>query len=98
LGISYSVYCYKGITSVTQILEILVTFGFLFGTYLLAKKNPLGWALFALMSTSTGTLMFMNDKKLLAVQQGLCLIVAIGGLIKGRHRIIIKQENIGKIK
>jgi hypothetical protein len=70
----------------------LVTFGFLFGTYLLAKNNPLGWALFALMSTSTGTLMFINDKKLLAVQQGLCLIVAIGSLIKSRHRIAIKQD------
>jgi hypothetical protein len=91
LGASYSIYYYKGITSFTQILEILVTFGFLFGTYLLAKKNPLGWALFALMSISTGTLMFLNEKILLAVQQGLCLIVAICSLIKGRHGIDFRR-------
>jgi hypothetical protein len=87
LGISYSIYCYKGITSVTQILEIIVTFGFLSGTYLLAKKNPSGWAFYALMSTSTATLMFMNGKILLAVEQVLCVIVSIVSLIKGKQRM-----------
>jgi hypothetical protein len=82
LGISYSIYYFHGITTFSQILEILVTFGFLLGSYLLAKNNPAGWLLFALMCISMGILMLLQDKTLLVIQQGISLIVVIGGYIK----------------
>jgi len=94
LGASYSVYCFKGITSITQILEILVTFGFLLGTYLLAKKNYLGWVLFAVMILSMGTLMFIDNKMLLVLQQAISLVVVIYGFIKGRKRSKIMQKTL----
>jgi len=82
VGVSYSVYYFHGITTFSQVLEILVTFGFLLGSYLLAKNNPNGWLLFALMCTCMGTLMLIQDKPLLAFQQGISLIVIIVGYIK----------------
>ena len=86
LGASYSIYSFRGITSISQILEILVTIGFLLGAYLLAKKNYLGWLLFALMIISMGALMFIDDRILLVLQQAISLIVVIYGFVKGRKR------------
>jgi hypothetical protein len=82
LGISYSIYYFHGITTFSQILEIFVTFGFLLGSYLLAKNNPIGWLLFALMCICMGILMLLQDKILLVFQQGISLIVVIVGYIK----------------
>ena len=82
LGTFYSIYYFHGITTFSQILEILITFGFLLGSYLLAKKNPVGWLLFALMCTSMGTLMLIQDKLLLVFQQGVSLLVVITGYIR----------------
>jgi len=91
LGTIYSVYYFHGITAFSQILEIIITFGFLLGTYLLAKKNPVGWLLFALMCTCMGILMFIQDKTLLVFQQGISLIVVIAGYIRA-----IKKQNPAK--
>ena len=82
LGTIYSIYYFHGITAFSQILEILITFGFLLGSYLLAKKNPVGWLLFALMCTCMGILMFIQGKTLLVFQQGISLIVVIVGYIR----------------
>jgi flagellar motor component MotA len=73
-------------------LEIFVTFGFLLGSYLLAKNNPIGWLLFALMCMCMGILMLLQDKTLLVFQQGISLIVVIVGYIKA----IKKQNHIRK--
>jgi hypothetical protein len=81
-GISYSIYYFHGITTFSQILEILVTFSFLLGSYLLAKNNSAGWLLFALMCICMGILMLLQDKTLLVFQQGISLIVVIVGYIK----------------
>ena len=78
-GVSYSLYLFHGITAFSQVLEILITFGFLLGSYLLAKKNPSGWLLFALMCICMGALMFLQGKFLLIFQQGVSLIVVIFG-------------------
>ena len=86
-GISYSIYHFHGITTFSQILEILITFGFLLGSYLLAKNNPKGWLLFALMCICMGVLMSMQDKILLVFQQGISLVVVIVGYIKAMRRI-----------
>jgi len=82
LGTLYSIFYFHGITTFSQILEILVTFGFLLGSYLLAKNNPAGWLLFALMCTCMGTLMLIQDKALLVFQQGISLVVVIAGFIR----------------
>jgi vacuolar-type H+-ATPase subunit I/STV1 len=82
LGTLYSIFYFHGITTFSQILEILVTFGFLLGSYLLAKNNPAGWLLFALMCTSMGTLMLIQEKTILVFQQGISLIVVIAGYIR----------------
>jgi hypothetical protein len=86
LGTIYSIYFFHGITTFSQILEILITFGFLLGSYLLAKKNPVGWLLFTLMCTCMGILMFIQDKTLLAFQQGISLIVVIAGYIRAMQK------------
>jgi len=82
LGAFYSIYYFHGITTFSQILEIIITFGFLLGSYLLAKRNPTGWLLFALMCTCMGILMLIQDKTLLVFQQGISLIVIIVGYIR----------------
>jgi hypothetical protein len=82
IGISYSIYYFQGITTFSQVLEIFVTFGFLLGSYLLAKNNPKGWLLFALMCTCMLILMLIQGKMLLVFQQVISLIVVIYGYIK----------------
>jgi hypothetical protein len=81
-GIAYSLYIFHGITAFTQILEIFVIIGFLLGSYFLAKTNPKGWLFFALMCISMITLLLIQNKKLLALLQGISIIVVIYGYIK----------------
>jgi len=87
MGASYSIYFFKGIRTFTQVLEITGTVGFLWGTYLLAKRNPAGWILFAFMCMSTSTLMFLNGKILLTIEQILCLAVIIYGFITAKRKL-----------
>jgi len=76
-GGCFSLYEYGGITSVSQVLEMGVMVGFLVGSYLLAKKNLYGWLFFMLMNVSMASLMLLQDKPLLSVQQlvSLCFVV-----------------------
>ena len=76
-GTSYSIYDYRGITSVSQLLEIGVMIGFLLGSYLLAKNKTYGWLFFMLMNGSMGTLMLIQNKPILAIQQAVsfCFVV-----------------------
>lgn len=76
-GVSYSVYDYGGFTSGSQLLEIGVMIGFLLGSYLLAKKNSFGWLFFMLMNVSMASLMFLQHKPLLSIQQlvSLCFVI-----------------------
>jgi len=79
LGACYSVYDYGGITSVSQLLEVSVMFGFLAGSYLLAKNSFYGWVFFMLMNGSMATLMFIHHKPLLSIQQ----LVSLGFVLYG---------------
>ena len=79
LGVCYSLYDYGGITSISQLLELGVTFGFLIGSYLLAKNRLLGWPFFMLMNGSMGALMLIQHKPLLAVQQLVSLSFVVYG-------------------
>jgi hypothetical protein len=87
LGTFYSIYWFHGITTFSQILEILITFSFLFGTYLLAKNNPTGWLLYSLMCICVVILMILQDKTLLAFQQGIAFFVVVIGYIKAIKKI-----------
>jgi len=77
LGVGYSVYEYRGINSVTQLLEIGVMIGFLLGSYFLAKNRSFGWLFFILMNGSMALLMFIQNKPILSIQQlfSLCFVV-----------------------
>ena len=88
LGVGYSIYDYGGITSVSQILEIGVMIGFLIGSYLLAKNNSYGWVFFMLMNGSMGSLMFLQNKPILAVQQlvSLCFVIYGFAMAVKTHR------------
>lgn len=84
-GVAYSLYDFGGITALSQGLEIGVMAGFLVGTYLLAKRNSLGWLWFMLMNASMGTLMAIQAKPILAVQQALSLCFVVSGFIRSRR-------------
>jgi len=79
LGVCYSVYDYGGLTSVSQFLETGVMVGFLIGSYLLAKNSVYGWLFFMLMNGSMGSLMWIQDKPILAAQQAVSLCFVIYG-------------------
>ncbi|MCK9175412.1 MAG: hypothetical protein M0O96_09065 [Desulforhopalus sp.] len=83
-GVSYSLFDYGGITSLSQILEAGVMLGFLLGSYLLAKNNRSGWLFFMLMNGSMATLMLVQNKPLLAAQQLLSLCFVIYGFWKSK--------------
>lgn len=86
-GVAYSLYDFGGITALSQLLEIVVIAGFLIGTYLLAKRNPTGWLWFILMNASMGTLMAVQKKPILAVQQILSLCFVIRGFIRSKRQV-----------
>lgn len=87
IGTGYSLYYFGGITTFSQLLEIGVTVGFLLGSYLVAKKNPVGWLLFAVMLMSMGTLMHIQGKPILVWQQAISLIFVINGFIRSMRRV-----------
>ena len=82
VGLSFSLWVHVGITSITQVLEMGVMLGFLFGSYLMAKSNPKGWLFFMLMNLSMASLMLMQDKVILMLQQ----LVSLGFVIYGYRK------------
>lgn len=83
-GLSFSFYLHGGITSISQILEIGVMVGFLFGSFLLAKNNSTGWLFFMLMNICMATLMLLQGKQVLMLQQLVSLCFVIYGYIKSK--------------
>ena len=81
LGTVYSIYDYGGLKSLVQFLETGVMIGFLLGSYLLAKKNISGWLFFILMNVSMGILMFLQQKSILVLQQGVSLCFVVYGYL-----------------
>ena len=81
IGTGYSFYDYGGITSVNQLLEIGVMVGFLLGSYHLAKNNTYGWLFFMIMNGSMGTLMIIQNKPILAIQQAVSLYFVVYGFM-----------------
>ena len=94
IGLGYSINEYGGIISLSQFLEIGTMTGFLLGGYLLAKDNHYGWPCFMLMNASMGTLMLIQDKPILAIQQGISLCFVMYGflsVLKNRGSITLKK-------
>jgi len=89
IGVMYSMYSFKGITHLSQILEFGVTIGFLFGTYLLAKNNRMGWLYFLLMNISMGTLMAIQREWIFTFLQIISVCFVIYGFAKSKKNIII---------
>jgi hypothetical protein len=83
-GIFYSLYDYGGIASISQLLEMGVMVGFLTGSYLLAKSNPIGWLFFMLMNVSMASLMLLQHKPILTAQQLVSLSFVIYGFTMAR--------------
>ncbi len=77
LGVGYSFMDFGGIRSLSQVLEILVTIGFLAGSYFMAKGRSAGWLFFMLMNGSMGYLMYIQGHPLLTLQQviSFCFVV-----------------------
>ena len=96
-GVAYSLYDYGGITSVSQMLEMGIMVGFLLGSYLLAKSNTFGWLFFMLMNGSMGSLMAIQNKPILAIQQAISLCFVIYGFVAAirfnRYKISIMEQN-----
>lgn len=79
LGLGYSVVERRGITSATQVMEMGVMVGFLVGSFLLAKRRLAGWGFFMLMNVSMASLMMVQHKPILAVQQ----VASLGFVVFG---------------
>jgi len=71
--------------STAQVMELGVMAGFLLGNYYMAKSNPLGWLFFILMNFSMASLMYLQDNRILMVQQLLSLCFVCYGFMKARH-------------
>ncbi|MEJ2045007.1 MAG: hypothetical protein P8X74_15295 [Reinekea sp.] len=80
-GISYSFYEFGGIKTLSQGFELAVMVGFLLGGYFLARGNLKGWLFFMLMNLSMGSLMLLQGKTLLAVQQMISLVFVVYGFV-----------------
>ncbi len=59
--------------------------GFLLGSYLLAKNNRKGWLFFMAMNMSMATLMLIQEKPLLSLQQMVSLSFVIYGFIASKN-------------
>ncbi|MYM62414.1 nicotinamide mononucleotide transporter [Pseudomaricurvus sp. HS19] len=93
-GFSISIYHHGGLASVSQILEVGVMFGFLLGSYFLAKGNNNGWLMFMLMNVSMAGLMYIQEKPILMAQQLLSLCFVLFGFIKAHrnHKAALLQK------
>ena len=93
-GVGYSFLDFGGIHSLSQILEILVTTGFLAGSYFMAKGKSAGWLFFMLMNGTMGYLMYIQGHPLLTFQQ----IISFGFVLYGYIIVLTTpSENRGEI-
>ncbi|MHB9295254.1 hypothetical protein PilKf_00996 [Pillotina sp. SPG140] len=81
-GTIYSIYTFNGIKTFSQILEIIIIFGYLVSNYLLAKRNRYAWLMFMVGLISMSMLMYIQNKPILCIQQLVSLIPVMIGFIK----------------
>jgi len=90
LGVSYSIYTFSGIKTLTQILEIISIVGYLIGTNLLAKRNPFAWLLYAQAHSSMSLLMYIQGKPILCIEQVISVLLVITGFVKAMQKAKLK--------
>jgi hypothetical protein len=95
-GVWVSLSHYGGINSITQILEIGVTVGFLMGSYLMAQDNSKGYFFFMLMNISMASLMYLQNHQILAIQQLISLAFVTYGYIQAKKGNGYRGKGIGK--
>ncbi len=95
IGLGFSVYDFGGVLELTQFLELGTAVGFLIGTYLLAKKRPVGYIYFMLMNICCGLLMITQSNYILAIQQATSLIIVIYAYMTSCKK---KEKNLNLIK
>jgi hypothetical protein len=88
-GVAVSLQHFGGLTSLSQGLEIFVTFGFLMGSYLMTQQNNKGYLFFMLMNSSMAMLMFLQGKNILIIQQ----LISLGFVIYGYHQAQKHKQN-----
>jgi len=94
IGVLYSIYTFNGIRTFSQILEIIIIFGYLVSNYLLAKRNPFAWLMFMTGLISMSILMYIQDKPILCIQQLISLIPALIGFIRNMKQKRLKSHII----
>lgn len=90
IGVGYSLYDFGGITRVNQILELMMSLGFLFGVYLLAKRRKSrrwGYLCFILMNGSNATLMAIQGYPWLFIQQLISIPFVVDAYRMSRKRL-----------
>jgi hypothetical protein len=81
LGVVSSIITFGGIKTISQMLEIIIIFGYLVSNYLLARRNPFAWLMFMTGLISMSILMYIQQKPILCIQQLVSLIPVIIGFI-----------------
>lgn len=74
VGLGASCYDFGGITTVNQVLELLIAAGFLMGTYLMAKDRIAGCFWFMLGNVACAVLMGIQGDTVLMLQQAVSLV------------------------
>ena len=93
LGVSYSIYVFNGLKTLSQILEIISIIGYLVGTNLLAKRNPFSYLMYVAGHSSMSLLMYIQGKPILCIQQIISVILVIAGFLKAMEKA--KLKNVG---
>ena len=88
LGLAASIYEFGGIKTPNQCLELGVSAGFLFGTYLLAKDKVQGYLWIMLGNVSCFLLMLSQGYYILMIQQSVSLIFTVDACAnRSRRRV-----------
>lgn len=77
LGLGYSLYDFRGLTSINQVAELAMVTGFLIGTYQIARKKLSGYLWYMLMHIACIWLMYLDNYPWLIIQQIVSLIFVI---------------------
>jgi len=84
VGSVFSLYDFGGLNSISQILEIGVTIGYLRGINLLAEKDSRGWYYFLIMNGSMALLTFIQERYFMMFFQMASMFFAVRGLRRSK--------------
>ena len=86
LGVGCSLWDFGGLNQLSQWLEVGVAIGFLVGTYMLAKEQPLGYIFYIFMHLCCARLMWIQDYPWLFWQQVASLVFIVDAYYTTRRR------------